>query len=276
MSKIMVGGINLHYWRVGEGPDVVLLHGLWGNLAVWHLKMVPLLRKDFRVTTYDLRGHGHSDIPPTGYTTADMASDLKGLLDALEMERVHLIGHSLGADIALHCALLYPERVSKIVAIEAGIPALLHKRMDEDWVGWKYWVNVLEKFDIEVPPEKRHDPYYLLRKSLNVPILYGPAKGRQRKQEQLLKLLDETTMIEDYQDPAGMTLERLGQLQHAVMLIYGHDSPYLETYDVLRDLLSECTPILLPATEYRHFSPLEQPELLLNHIEPFLSDSSVS
>lgn len=270
MSKALVNGINFHYWRVGEGPDVVLLHGLWGNLAVWHLKMVPLLRQDFRVTTYDLRGHGRSDIPPAGYTTADMASDLKGLLDALEMEQAHLIGHSLGADIALHCALLYPERVSKVVAIEAGIPALLHKRMDKDWVGWKYWVKVLEKFDIEVPPEKQHDPYYLLRKSLDVPILYGPAKGRPRKKEQLLKLVDETTMVADYQDPAGMTLDRLAELHHPVLLIYGHDSPYLETYDVLRGLLPECTPVLLPPTEYKHFSPLEQSDLLLGHIEPFL------
>ena len=44
MSKVFVNDINIHYWRIGEGPDVVMLHGLTGNLAVWHLKLVPMLR----------------------------------------------------------------------------------------------------------------------------------------------------------------------------------------------------------------------------------------
>ena len=101
MPKRSVNGINLHYWQVGEGPDLVMIHGLNGNLAVWHLELMPKLRHEYRITTYDLRGHGRSDMPPTGYSTEDMAKDLLGLLDALGIERAHLMGHSLGADISL-------------------------------------------------------------------------------------------------------------------------------------------------------------------------------
>ena len=78
MPKFIVNGIQLHYLQVGKGPDVVLLHGLGGNLAVWFLHLVDQLRDAFRITAYDLRGHGKSDMPPEGYTTAHMAEDLAG------------------------------------------------------------------------------------------------------------------------------------------------------------------------------------------------------
>ncbi|MGH6692427.1 MAG: alpha/beta fold hydrolase, partial [Gammaproteobacteria bacterium] len=69
MAHLQARGINLHYLQVGSGPHMVMLHGLTGNQAVWHLKMTPLLRHAFRITTFDLRGHGRSDITPAGYTT---------------------------------------------------------------------------------------------------------------------------------------------------------------------------------------------------------------
>ena len=73
-----VNGIRIHYQQTGEGPDVVLLHGFTGNLAIWiFIDIVDTLSSDFRVTTYDIRGHGNSDVPPSGYTSADMAADLR-------------------------------------------------------------------------------------------------------------------------------------------------------------------------------------------------------
>src|ERR1017187_5411991 len=55
VPKVKASGIDLHYITVGAGPDIVMLHGFLGNLAVWHLYMAPILRRDHRVTTYDLR-----------------------------------------------------------------------------------------------------------------------------------------------------------------------------------------------------------------------------
>src|SRR5579871_1477293 len=130
MPKINVNGVNLHYITVGSGPDVVMLHGFLGNLAVWHLQIIPLLRGKYRVTTMDLRGHGYSQVTPNGYTPEDMANDLKGLLDHLGIERPILVGHSYGADVCMYFALLYPERVQKLVALEPGLAALVHRRKD--------------------------------------------------------------------------------------------------------------------------------------------------
>jgi pimeloyl-ACP methyl ester carboxylesterase len=114
MSKALVNGIQLHYQQFGQGPSLVMVHGITGNLAIWHLEIVPALMSGFRITTYDLRGHGYSDVPPAGYTTADHAKDLRNLLDNLGIGRTHVIGHSFGADIALHFTILFPERVDRL------------------------------------------------------------------------------------------------------------------------------------------------------------------
>ena len=114
-KTVLPNGVRIHYQQVGEGPDLVMVHGLTGNLAVWHLRIVPELADRFRVLTYDLRGHGLSDTPPTGYSPDAMAEDLLALLDELEIERPLIAGHSFGADIALYHALNHPDRVDTYV-----------------------------------------------------------------------------------------------------------------------------------------------------------------
>jgi pimeloyl-ACP methyl ester carboxylesterase len=275
MPKVMLeSGHRIHYLQIGEGPDLVLMHGLTGNLAIWHLRMVGLLRDHFRVLTYDLRGHGHSDMPATGYTTGDMADDLKGLLDALNINRADFVAHSYGADTALHFALLHPDRVRQLVPIEAGLPALIGLRKREDWEGWAYWAEALERFGFDVPPERRCDIDYMLRISLQVPKIYGPATGRTRKAEPLLRLLDTTTMVQDYEVAGELTLDNLSRIQTPVHLIYGEGSAFLGSFDYLRSHLPNVVDsVLLPASDWGHFGPLEQPELLVSLILEYLKPS---
>ena len=74
MPRIDVDGGKLHYQQTGEGPDVVLIHAFTSNLAVWMMiGIMDELAKDFRVTSYDLRGHGLSEVTPNGYNSAAMA-----------------------------------------------------------------------------------------------------------------------------------------------------------------------------------------------------------
>ena len=115
MAKALANGIQLHYQQFGKGPHLVMVHGITGNLAIWYLEIVPALMGEYRITTYDLRGHGYSEAPPTNYTTADHANDLKHLLDVLGIERAHIMGHSFGADVALNFTILFPERVDRLV-----------------------------------------------------------------------------------------------------------------------------------------------------------------
>ncbi len=276
MPKILLkNGVNIHYLRVGAGPDLVMIHGLSGNLAVWHLKMVPILREHFRVLTYDMRGHGYSDVPPTGYTTADMADDLRLLLDELGIESCFLVGHSYGADAALYFAYLHPERAKQVVAIESGLAALIQLRKREDWEGWTYWARVLESFGLQVPPEKRCDIDYMLRLSLKVPKIFGPATGRTRKAEPLLRLL-ETTMVKDYEVVGELTLENLPKLKTPVNLIYGGGSAFLGTYEYLLHHLPNVTGVVLPSSDWGHFGVLEQPDLVTRYILQYLKPEALA
>ena len=272
MPTVNVGGLDLHYLQVGTGPDVVLIHGLGGNLAIWFLQLVGKLRNEFRFTAYDLRGHGKSDMPTTGYTTLDMAQDLRGLLDALNLQKVHIVGHSWGADIAMHFAILNPDRVDRLVVVEPNISALIDWRKSQNWEGWAYWAKRLEELGVHVPREKWHDVDYMLRQTVNIPIVYGPFKGRPRRQTWLLKLLDTSSIVKDYEQVAGMTLEKVESIRRPMLALYGKQSHFLVTHDYLRDRLPTCRTVLLPDSD--HYGPLERPELIIGHLRSFLGGAA--
>lgn len=272
----LASGLTIHYQQAGQGPDLVMIHGLTGNLAVWHLKIIPMLWDHYRILTYDLRGHGYSGMPPTGYSPEAMARDLLDLLDALGIERASIVGHSYGADIALYFAFHYPDRVRQVVAIEAALPAMIHARSREDWEGWDYWSKVLERSGQHVPPERRCDVDYLLRLSLQVPKKWGPLKGLPRNPKPFLRLLDTTTVGEDSMMVGNLTLDNFARIQTPVHLIYSDESAFLGTYEYLLANLPLVTGVLLPRSEWGHFGPLEQPELVAEHVLAALAPVSAA
>lgn len=275
MPKAFVNGIHMHYQCMGQGPDVVLIHGITATMAMWHLKIVPGLTKDYRVITYDLRGHGYSDIPPTGYTSADMASDLYALLDYLQIERAYLVGHSFGGAIALHLAALYPERIGGAAIADAGIPALLHLRTLHDWPGWTLWKNQLEalgaQLDEHSTPEDI-DPERIIRKSFQIPLQFGLRKGQERKTKRMERLLDETSVIKEFRQVAGLTEEKLAQIRRPVLAIYGANSIYRKIGLHLQDLLPNCKALALAGTG--HFYLVRDPDMLLKPLRQFLRNPS--
>ena len=267
MAKaVLSSGVRLHYQQVGAGSDVVMVHGLTGNLAVWHLRIVPALSEHFRVLTYDLRGHGYSDTPPTGYSPDAMATDLVQLLDALEIERPVIVGHSYGADIALYLSAREPERVREVIAIESALPALEESRRHDGWVGWSYWASALEQAGHPVPPEQRSNLRYMIRATIDLPKQWGPLKGLPRNPAPLLRLLEETSLPEEYRQIGTLTLERVASIQTPVVLMYTEQSAFLDTFEYLNTHLPDPHPVLLPRSEWGHFGPLEQPEAVADHI----------
>ena len=134
MPKLLANGIQMHYQTRGAaGPHVVLIHGITSNLAMWYNGLLNGFVSEFRITAYDLRGHGLSDITPTGYTSADLAKDLGALLDALGLEKVLIVGHSFGGTVGLHFALENPDRVQGLVMMDSGVACLRYLRIIQDW-----------------------------------------------------------------------------------------------------------------------------------------------
>ena len=96
------------------GEPVIFLHYGGGNLAMWR-GAVPYFQETYHVVLLDLRGHGRSDKPPTGYHIDDMAGDVAGVMDDLKLDRAHVVGSSLGAEVGLSLSANYPGRVTSLV-----------------------------------------------------------------------------------------------------------------------------------------------------------------
>ncbi len=109
-----VGGIRTHFVACGDGPPVVLIHGLGASFWNWW-RNLPELARHFRVIAFDLLGCGASAKPAVRYTAEACTRQLVGLLDLLGIQRAALIGHSMGSRIALNTALTHPERVHSMV-----------------------------------------------------------------------------------------------------------------------------------------------------------------
>jgi pimeloyl-ACP methyl ester carboxylesterase len=117
-----VDGVRLAYQVTGEpdAPPMILLHGLGSGAGSWNT-VAAQLAQTHRVYALYLRGHGHSDWPGK-YTLELMRDDVLGFLDALALDRVVLIGHSMGGNVALLLAEEYPRRLSRVIIEDSLIP----------------------------------------------------------------------------------------------------------------------------------------------------------
>jgi 3-oxoadipate enol-lactonase len=105
--KVRANGVDIHYEIEGNGPWLTMSHSLACNLHMWDPQM-PVLAKKFKVLRFDTRGHGQSSAPAGEYTLEQLADDVKGLLDALNVRQTHWAGLSMGGMIGQAFALKYP------------------------------------------------------------------------------------------------------------------------------------------------------------------------
>ncbi len=255
MPRISVNGMKFYYQQTGSGPDVVLLHGISGNMAIWPLIGLPqALAADFRVTAYDLRGHGYSDTPPAGYTSADMAGDLVGIQRALGLGPMYVLGHSFGGVVALHAAVLYPEAVAGLVLSDPYFPCL--RRLETDlgrWSGWQEFKEQAARAGLDVNEEAWFDVGQLFRQTAELPPeregLFLRELGAAAR-DRLVRLA-KTTCGEDVKAVAGLTEERILSVRHPTLALYGEHSPFLATCGYLVKHLPSCKVALVPGTKHR-------------------------
>jgi non-heme chloroperoxidase len=110
-------GIRMRFARQGaSGPPLLLLHG-YSDSWFSYSRVLPGLARNFRVYVPDLRGHGDSDRPATGYTMRDMAADVIAFMDTQGIARATVVGHSMGSFVAQQVAAGWPERLERLVLI---------------------------------------------------------------------------------------------------------------------------------------------------------------
>jgi pimeloyl-ACP methyl ester carboxylesterase len=149
-------GLRLHYLDSGgDGPPLVLVPGLTANAHSFDGLLAAGLGEAFRVLAFDARGRGLSDKPASGYTMADHAGDLLGALDALELGRVILGGHSFGGLLTYYVAANHPERVEHAVILDAPVdldlsildqiaPSLA--RLERTYASWAEYDQLVRSF----------------------------------------------------------------------------------------------------------------------------------
>jgi pimeloyl-ACP methyl ester carboxylesterase len=271
MPRVNANGLNFHIQQMGSGPDVVLIHGLTGDLSIWYLsRALSILAESHRVTAYDLRGHGYTEAPATGYTSLEHARDLIALMDALEIARARLVGHSFGAVIAVHAAVLAPERIEALVLSDPYFPALRHL---EDVSRWGHWQNFRREAE-EAGVYLSADTWYDLTTFFD--------QVRDLDDERLLRFrqavglpalkrvlrLAETTCGQDSKRADGLTAEQIAGLPHPCLALYGEHSPFLTTADYLMEHLANCRGVRVPNAMHR--APEENPTGFVAAVREFL------
>ena len=260
MPEVEANGTRLFYQQAGDGPDVVLVHAVTSNQAIWLFSgLFDALAADHRVTSYDLRGHGQSERPPSGYTSADMADDLAALHAALGLGPAVVLGHSFGGVTGLHAAARHPDVVRGVILSDSFFPGLRH--VEPNFGKMQLWAEVREKFAlVGVTLGDTVDFGELFRQSAalgpeklaELEAIYGTfGRGWVRQLPQLA----ETTCGDDVMAVAGLTADVIAGVRPPVVALYDEFSPFLATCRWLESNLPACTAEIIPGA--KHLAMLE-------------------
>ena len=134
VDSVQVGDLHQRFRRMGQGPPLLLLHGLTNTWRVWR-PYLSSLGAAHELIVPDLRGHGDTPNPAATLSATQVAADMFALLDALRLDRIQIAGYSFGGHVALRMAAMHPERVDAMVVI-AGAHRLIGsaKQYHEDAV----------------------------------------------------------------------------------------------------------------------------------------------
>lgn len=123
--RVEVNGVGVEVAVQGEGKPVVLLHGFPDSGRLWRHQVTALTGAGYRTVVPDQRGYGQSDKPMdvSAYSLPFLVADVIGMLDALSIERAHIVGHDWGAAVAWAVAIFAPDRVDHLVAMSVGHPS---------------------------------------------------------------------------------------------------------------------------------------------------------
>jgi len=278
VSTLVLPDIRINYYDSGNNPDtVVLIHGMGANLAFWYPIISGLTRHDFRVIAYDLRGHGYSSRPTLGYRLSDMDADLVQLTRHLDLQRFHLVGHSFGARIALHFALLHPERLKSLVIADTQLRALQPPMRLRDWPHWQRWKTELSaQGHTEFPNEDEEISFRLLSRfnsghtditqpqhALKRPSLHHRRMGN-RGAGRWEELMNNSQIVQELDDETHLEPTRITALPIPVLLAFGEYSHCLPSGQRLHELLPGAKYHLIPGAG--HFFPARRPKLFLHHL----------
>jgi proline-specific peptidase len=278
-SYAEVNGIKICYEIKGDGDPLLLVHGFSDRKEHWRAQY-NVLSEHFKVIRFDNRGAGKSDRPDGVYTMELLASDINGLLDHLQIDKTHIAGHSLGGMIVQNFAILYPNRINKIVLINtiagmtppgaspekgleiykrnaiAGIKAMEKDPLSKFLAGAKHSYSRGFWKQMNEDPKKKFHNIWSVEELVEEKTLYGPTVN---------DIIHQTEALASHN-----TYERLHEIKKKVLIIAADKDKSCPK------LMNQKIHELLPNSEFivienaAHQSILEYPNIINQHIIKFL------
>jgi len=284
--------ITLHYVTLDQPrpigarrEEVVMVHGLGANLGFWYLRIAPMLSAYARVTLFDLRGHGLSEMPRSGYGVDRLAADMRELLDHLGIGSAHLVAHSFGGSVAAHFACLHPDRVKSLTLVDTRMRSLQPNLRLRDWAHWPRYRDLMREngfvfdedggeFGIQLFNQmarlRVHEPDRADRLGAMMPSPFSGKNGK-RSAMRWLELIERTTALDEFGRAGDVPTDRLPSLRMPIVGLYGEYSQALETARELSRLCEHADIRILPRAG--HFFPLHMPEKVVEPVARLLDAS---
>lgn len=292
MPSVKVNDVLINYLQIqGESgkdcKDIVMVHGLATNLAFWYFSHAPAFSKYYRVTLYDLRGHGRSGITDSGYTARNMAVDLQLLLDYLGIERAHFVAHSFGGVVALNLACLDPVRFASLLLIDTHISAV---RQLENKLHWEFGARIQQLLDRNGLDISVRDPYFGIRllsklahiqkqKDAELPqevedlMSHLNWKNNKRTASQWLHLMETSQAEKELMGEDGLSLDSLRKLNFPILALYGQFSQSMLTGEQLLEVWPHAD--FRRVREAGHFFLITRPSEFMENCLRFLNDTMI-
>ena len=227
---------------------------------------------------YDLRGHGYSDMPESGYDTETMEKDLSDLLKVLKVSKYHLVGHSYGAGVCILNAFYNKNNVASLTIADTQLDCLQSELRLKDWKHWERWKQDLIENRIEQLPSDESKIDFELLQYLNT--LKGKKDGiskdkslrrlslKNKGSKKWRRLLEETSARYDFEDQSSLTLKVIRGIESPILCLYGEFSHCLPTSRRIKEIHGNSTCIEIEGLG--HFHPSLNPKRFTKEVQSFI------
>ncbi|MDP7237945.1 MAG: alpha/beta hydrolase [Candidatus Latescibacteria bacterium] len=261
-KDIEVYGFNMHYAEAGQGPPVIVLHGLWGGRNEWD-RNIEALAADFRMIVVDQIGFHGSDKPDISYHNALLGQFLAGFIEAMDIPRAILMGQAMGANTATYMAVHYPHLVERLILV--------------DGAGYRN-----PSRDLAKPPSEQQLRFYRVATGTTLSATQNFLKRRvfnktlvteSWAEEAFAMWLRSARAIQGMlRDGGDVTEEEMQTISVPTLIIWGQEDAVfpIRNADRLSQDIKGAIKVVFPKTG--HLSQLEKPEAFNKIVRDFLID----
>ncbi len=252
--------MQLHYQSVGTGQPLILLHGLFGSADNWGI-VTKHFSQQYHVISVDLRNHGRSPHHDS-QSYEDMANDLLTLCDTLNLDKIHLLGHSIGGKVAMQFATQYPGRIEKLIVVDMAMRTYQDTHTD--------LMNAMMAVDLR-NMQSRNDVDKALRDAIpNILVRQFLLMNLIKVDAQLQWRINLPALKANYPTLLSTVCENV-QYDQPCLFIRGERSDYINADDItqIQTHFTQAKFVNLPTDHWVH---AEQPDAFNALVEQFLKN----